>query len=132
MQYVATVQFCVILFTATTLKIVRSFLCRHKYTSEGDSENLVVLGTTIFVGIIWERGSKVSVIFSDDSIQLHEISAGGGYLSQSAPVVFIGEGNSERKVENIKIRWPDGFIKEFKVDEFRTQDSFSSSYIDLK
>ena len=77
-------------------------------------------------------GAKVSVIFSDDSIQLHEISAGGGYLSQSAPVVFIGVGNSERKVENIKIRWPDGFIKEFKVDEFRTQDSFSSSYIDLK
>ena len=77
-------------------------------------------------------GAKVSVIFSDDSIQLHEISAGGGYLSQSAPVVFIGEGNNERKVENIKIRWPDGFIKEFKVDEFRIQDSFSSSYIDLK
>ena len=74
-------------------------------------------------------GAKVSVIFSDGSIQLHEISAGGGYLSQSAPVVFIGEGNSQRKVKSIHIRWPDGSIKKFTVDEFQSQPpSLSHSF----
>ena len=77
-------------------------------------------------------GTKVSVIFSDGSIQLHEVSAGGGYLSQSAPVVFIGKGNSERKVESIKIRWPDGLIKVFKVDEFQSQTPSLSSSIDVE
>ena len=77
-------------------------------------------------------GAKVSVIFSDDSIQLHEVSAGGGYLSQSAPVVFIGDGNSQRKIESIHIRWPDGLIKEFKVDEFQRQVPSLSSSIDLE
>jgi hypothetical protein len=66
-------------------------------------------------------GAKVSVNFSDGSIQLHEVSAGGGYLSQSAPVVFIGEGTSQRKVNSIHIRWPDGSIKKFKVDKFQSQ-----------
>jgi hypothetical protein len=77
-------------------------------------------------------GTKVSVIFSDGSIQLHEVSAGGGYLSQSAPVVFIGEGNSQRKVKSIHIRWPDGSIKKFKVDEFQRQVPSLSSSIDLE
>jgi len=77
-------------------------------------------------------GTKVSVIFSDGSIQLHEVSAGGGYLSQSAPVVFIGEGNSQRKVKSIHIRWPDGSIKKFNVDEFQREVPSLSSSIDLE
>jgi len=72
------------------------------------------------------------VIFSDGSIQLHEVSAGGGYLSQSAPVVFIGEGNSQRKVKSIHIRWPDGLIKKFKVDEFHSKTPSLSSSIDVE
>ena len=74
-------------------------------------------------------GAKVSVIFSDGSIQLHEISAGGGYLSQSAPVIFVGKGTSKRKVKSIHIRWPDGSIKKFTVDEFQSQPpSLSHSF----
>jgi hypothetical protein len=77
-------------------------------------------------------GAKVSVNFSDDSIQLHEVSAGGGYLSQSAPVVFIGKGTSQRKVKSIHIRWPDGSINKFKVDEFQNQNPSLSSSIDVE
>ena len=74
-------------------------------------------------------GAKVSVIFSDGSIQLHEVSAGGGYLSQSAPVIFVGKGTSKRKVKSIHIRWPDGSIKKFTVDEFQSQPpSLSHSF----
>ena len=77
-------------------------------------------------------GAKVSVIFSDGSIQLHEISAGGGYLSQSAPVIFVGKGNSKRKVKIIHIRWPDGSIKKFNVDEFQRQVPSLSSSINVE
>ncbi|MBT3217354.1 MAG: hypothetical protein HOD97_07090 [Candidatus Marinimicrobia bacterium] len=62
-------------------------------------------------------GAKIWVDFSDETIQLHEISAGGGYLSQSAPIVFIGGNNNQRKVDRIRIRWSDGFLKEFKMNE---------------
>ena len=77
-------------------------------------------------------GAKVSVNFSDGSIQLHEVSAGGGYLSQSAPVVFIGEGTSQRKVKSIHIRWPDGSIEKFKVDEFQSQTPSLSFSINVE
>jgi len=77
-------------------------------------------------------GAKISVNFSDDSIQLHEVSAGGGYLSQSAPVVFIGEGTSQRKVKSIHIRWPDGSIEKFKVDEFQSQTPSLSFSINVE
>ncbi|MDP6755624.1 MAG: FG-GAP-like repeat-containing protein, partial [Candidatus Marinimicrobia bacterium] len=77
-------------------------------------------------------GAKVSVNFTDDSVQLHEVSAGGGYLSQSAPVVFIGEGTSQRKVKSIHIRWPDGLIKKFEVDKFQSQTPSLSSSIDIE
>ena len=77
-------------------------------------------------------GAKVSVNFSDNSIQLHEVSAGGGYLSQSAPVVFVGEGTSQRKVKSIHIRWPDGLIKKFEVDKFQSQAPSLSFSNDVK
>ena len=77
-------------------------------------------------------GAKVSVNFSDDSVQLHEVSAGGGYLSQSAPVVFIGKGANQHKVKSIHIRWPDGSIEKIKVDEFQSKTPSLSSSIDLE
>jgi hypothetical protein len=77
-------------------------------------------------------GAKVIVNYSDDSIQLHEVSAGGGYLSQSAPVIFIGKGTSKKKVKSIHIRWPDGVIKKFKVNEFQSQDPSLFSLIDVE
>ena len=77
-------------------------------------------------------GAKVSVNFSDDSVQLHEVSAGGGYLSQSAPVVFIGKGENQHKVKSIHIRWPDGSIEKLKVDEFQSKTPSLSSSIDVE
>ena len=77
-------------------------------------------------------GAKVSVNFSDDSVQLHEVSAGGGYLSQSAPVVFIGKGANQHKVKSIHIRWPDGSIEKLKVDEFQSKTPSLSSSIDVE
>jgi len=46
------------------------------------------------------NGAKVRVYYEDNSIQMHEIVAGGGYLSQSAPLVFIGNKNKHPKIKS--------------------------------
>jgi hypothetical protein len=52
-------------------------------------------------------GACVQVELADGTRQAGEISAGSGYLSQSAPACFFGyaDGNPPRR---ITIRWPDG------------------------
>ena len=47
--------------------------------------------------------------------------AGGGYLSQSAPVLFIGNKNNIKK---IIIQWPDG--SEDEVDHYKRMNGLSS------
>ena len=56
-------------------------------------------------------GAKIKVFFMDNSIQLHEVYAGSGYLSQSAPVLFFASNEKELMVKRIEVRWPDGTIK---------------------
>ena len=50
-------------------------------------------------------GSKIWVYFNNDSVQIHELFAGGGYLSQSAPIIFIG---NKKNIKKIILQWPDG------------------------
>ncbi len=59
-------------------------------------------------------GARVALELADGSVQTAEVSASGGYYSQSAPVVFFGfpDGNNPRK---IAIRWPDGATSEHAV-----------------
>ncbi len=52
-------------------------------------------------------GARVSVYLTDGSIQTAEVSAGGGYLSQSTSALTFGRGTSHQ-VEKIEIQWPDG------------------------
>ena len=44
----------------------------------------------------------------DNSVQLHEVYAGSGYLSQSAPVLFFASNEKELRVKRIEVRWSDG------------------------
>ena len=53
-------------------------------------------------------GAKIEVFFMDNSVQLHELYAGSGYLSQSAPILFFASNEKELRVKRIEIRWPDG------------------------
>ena len=52
-------------------------------------------------------GSRIGLELSDGSTQTAEVTAGGGYYSQSAATVFLGwpEGNAPR---GLTVRWPDG------------------------
>ena len=52
-------------------------------------------------------GSRINVKFNDGSSRCVEITAGGGYLSQSAPLVNMGIPDGV-KVVDLEVRWPDG------------------------
>ena len=58
-------------------------------------------------------GSKIWVYYKDNSVQLHQLSIGGGYLSQSAPTVFIG---NKKNIDKIMVEWPDGLKHELDVE----------------
>ena len=66
-------------------------------------------------------GSKIWVYFRDNSVQLHEVFAGGGYLSQSAPIIFIG---NKKNIKKIIIQWPDGSKNE--IDDYKRMSGLSS------
>ena len=68
-------------------------------------------------------GSKIWVYYVDNSVQLHQLSIGGGYLSQSAPIIFIG---NKQNIDKIMVEWPDGLKNELDV-EFLSSDI---SYLD--
>lgn len=52
-------------------------------------------------------GARVSVLLADGSRQTAEVSAGGGYLSQSSPRLVFGLGRAGW-VKTVEVRWPDG------------------------
>ena len=66
-------------------------------------------------------GSKIWVHYKNNSIQLHELNIGGGYLSQSAPIVFLGNKN---EIEKVIVQWSDG--SENKVNINKLAVNFNS------
>jgi hypothetical protein len=52
-------------------------------------------------------GSRVTVLRTDGRVQTAEVYAGGGYRSQSSPVLAFGLGTTSL-VRQVRIRWPDG------------------------
>ena len=48
-------------------------------------------------------GARVTFVLPSGATQIRDLSAGGGYLSQEPPVVFV-----PATVRRIKVRWPDG------------------------
>ena len=65
-------------------------------------------------------GSKIWLHFTDGSVQLHELYAGGGYLSQSAPIIFISDNSS---IEKIVVQWPDGIKNE--ISDYKNMNDMS-------
>ena len=61
-------------------------------------------------------GSKIWVYYNNDSVQLHELNIGGGYLSQSAPVVFLG---NKKNIEKVVVQWADGSKNNLDIDKIR-------------
>ena len=66
-------------------------------------------------------GSKIWVYYKNNSVQLHELNIGGGYLSQSAPVVFLGNKN---EIEKVIVRWSDGTENNININKLAV--SFNS------
>jgi hypothetical protein len=59
-------------------------------------------------------GARVTVLLADGSRQTAEVSAGGGYLSQSSAALGFGLGRSGW-AERVEVRWPDGETSEHAV-----------------
>lgn len=53
-------------------------------------------------------GAMVTVNVEGNLPQTAEVSAGGGYLSQSSPKLFFGFGDSPAQSAQVEVRWPDG------------------------
>ena len=66
-------------------------------------------------------GSKIRVHYNDNSVQLHQLNIGGGYLSQSAPIVFIG---NKQNIDKIMVEWPDGLKNELDIKFLSNEISF--------
>ena len=92
----------------------------QSYINDTDSESIALNITKYNQGTAY-NGAKVRVYYEDNSIQMHEIVAGGGYLSQSAPLVFIGNKNN---IKHISITWPDG--TEDQVSDYKSLNGLSS------
>ena len=60
-------------------------------------------------------GSRVTVIRKNDR-QVHEITAGSGYLSQSTTQLFLVS-DSTNPIISINIRWPDGNEQVFPLPD---------------
>lgn len=75
-------------------------------------ENRATGGRPLAVRLVGEPGNptavgaRVTVYDTNHIVHSAEISAGGGYLSQSGGQLFFGLGDSQ--VDRIEIRWPDG------------------------
>ena len=52
-------------------------------------------------------GAKVFLVRADGTQSSAEIHAGSGYLSQSAPVAFFADSDTNKAIE-WRVRWPDG------------------------
>jgi hypothetical protein len=63
-------------------------------------------------------GARVTVTRTDGSTQAAEVHAGGGYLSQSSPVLTFGLGQTSQ-VKEIRVRWPNGVTTSARTDAAR-------------
>ena len=60
-------------------------------------------------------GARITAVRKSGRKQLSELAAGSGYLSQSAPVAFLGS-DSKDPLERIEVRWPDGTVSSVTRD----------------
>ena len=61
-------------------------------------------------------GSKIRAYYNNGSIQLHELTIGGGYLSQSSPIVFLG---NKKNIEKVVVEWADGSKNNLDINKIK-------------
>ena len=63
-------------------------------------------------------GARVTLVHKDGRRQVQQVSAGGGYLSQSSPRLFFGTGDAGISgIDHIEVAWPDGETSEHQAGE---------------
>lgn len=59
-------------------------------------------------------GSRVAVV-RNSGTQVHEVTAGSGYLSQSSPLIFLAHDRAD-PITQLEVHWPDGTRQSFPFD----------------
>ena len=75
-------------------------------SNDSAAKNAVVVRLTGRTGNPNAVGARVTVHLANGTQQTAEVTAGGGYLSQSTPNLYFGLQNST--IERIEVVWPDG------------------------
>ena len=68
-------------------------------------------------------GAKIWLHFKNGNIQMHQLSGSSGYLSQSGPVVYIGD---KSDIKKMIIKWPNGSKDEINLSN--SPELFSSTF----
>ena len=64
------------------------------------------------------------VMHKNGSNQMHEIRAGGSYLSQSVGAIFL-YASEQNPITSITVRWPTGEVAEINSSEFEEHGELS-------
>jgi len=68
-------------------------------------------------------GAKIWLHFNNGNIQMHQLSGSSGYLSQSGPVIYIG---NKSDIKKMIIKWPNGSKDEINFSN--SAELFSSTF----
>lgn len=69
-------------------------------------------------------GARAMVVRKNGSNQMHEIRAGGSYLSQSVGAIFL-YASEQNPITSITVRWPTGEVAEINSSEFEEHGELS-------
>ena len=69
-------------------------------------------------------GARAAVMRQDGSIQMHEIRAGGSYLSQSVGAIFL-YASKQNPITSITVQWPTGEVAEINDSELEEPGELS-------
>ncbi len=58
-------------------------------------------------------GARICVFYNDGMRVMQEVGAGGSWMSQAAPVLYVAQ-SEERSIEAVEVRWPDGEVQRFR------------------
>jgi len=70
-------------------------------------------------------GGQVTIEYSDGSKRVSEVTAGGGYLSQSSPTLYFSSASSATQVS---VRWPDGSRTTQQIEAGASQIAISQQH----
>jgi len=71
-------------------------------------------------------GAQVEVVVSANNVLRRRVRTDGSYLTANDPRVLVGVG-SARRVQSVRVRWPDGTVEEFRAPAMNKYTTLESN-----